>query len=74
MRRRAQIDPIVRHSIESELRVNGPHSGAELSSKLGIPRQIVDRVLGEFLSAGTVTFDARTNCYSWVRHDPKLST
>lgn len=74
MSRNPEIDRIARHSIESELRISGPHSESALSSKLGIPRKTVAQILAEFLTAGRVTFDGRANCYSWVSHDPKLST
>lgn len=73
MKRRGHIDPITRHSVETELRAN-PLSGAELSEKLGIPRQMVDRVLAEFMSNNSVTFDGRSNCYSWVQHGPNVDT
>ena len=73
MKHRGRIDPIARHSVETELRSNSL-SGAELSEKLGIPRPMLDRILGELMSSNAVNFDGRSNCYCWAPHSPNVDT
>ena len=51
-----------------------PLSGAELATLLRVERRAVDRALSILLSAGSITFDGRTNCYSRVNHEPNLDT
>lgn len=72
--KRPKLDPAVVKAVGDELRVNGERSGADLASKLGRPRPVIDRALGELLSLALVAFDARTDCYRWLVHEPNLDT